>query len=96
MALTTADALPVEVDTAGLGLEQAGDRTKGGGLTRTIRADESDDLTFVHGQAQTLDRCDIAVVNREIVDIEHQLPGTGHGGICRCHRALPSVPVRPR
>lgn len=61
---------PVEEDPPAGGLEEAGEGAQGGGLARTVGADEGDDLAGLDGEGDSLDGFDLAVGDPEVLDLE--------------------------
>ncbi len=69
-----------------LGCEQAGNGLQGGGLTRTVGADQGDDLALVHLEGDVLYGVDVAVIDVDVIHLQHGLPSL----------SPPSCPGRPR
>src|SRR5262249_19031986 len=51
--------------------EQSGHRLQRGGLARAVVAEEGDDLARAHPEGHALEGMDLAVVDVEILDLEH-------------------------
>ena len=81
------DVLALEGDGARLGAQQTGDGLQGGGLARAVGADQGDDLPFGHLKGHALDGVDGAVVDVDVIHLQHS-----------SHRVTPpsSCPGRPR
>src|SRR4029450_8503936 len=65
------DALAHEGDGPAGRLQEAGDRAQGGGLAGPVGADEGDDLTVVHGEADAFDGLDLSVGDDQVLDLQH-------------------------
>jgi len=52
--------------------QYAGDGPQRRGFARTVRSDEADDFTRVHGETQVAYRSELAVVPGEIFDLNHR------------------------
>jgi hypothetical protein len=59
--------------TAALRLHQAGNGQQRRALAGAIGTDQGRDLAFVQGQADALDRFDVAIGHRQVLDLQNGL-----------------------
>ena len=65
------NGLAQKFNGAGEGAQQAGDGLQGGGLAGAVGADEGDNLPLVHIERDVLDGVDGAVIDVDVVYLEH-------------------------
>lgn len=76
MALDRRVRLAIEGDLPGTGLEQSGQGLEGGGLARTVGANQRNHFTLAHFQIDALDRLDGAIGHLQVIYFQHGLHAT--------------------
>ena len=66
------DVLPQKLDAAGTGVHHAGDGFQGGGFSGAVGADQGHHLAGAHLEGDVLQCMDLAVVDVDILNLQHR------------------------